>query len=95
MGSLFGFGIPCSFLPCVIIAFSSGSSNPKNILITNCILLLIKTGLFIGFFISLYSFNKDDILLIAIIPEVAFDFLVIINDSSKLNKQNNNNQNNN
>ena len=97
LGRTFGFGLPCSFFPCIIIPISSANFRPKTIFITNCILLLIKTGLFIGFFISLYNIRdcKDGILFIAIIPEIAFDFLVIINDSSKLNNQNNNNQNNN
>ena len=94
---MFGFGIPCAFFPCIIIGIIKSNYKPKIIFITNLILILIKTGLFIGYFISLYKIRegKDKLLLITILPEVVFNILIIINDASKLNNQNNNEQNNN
>ena len=95
LGSMFGCGIPCLFLPGIIIAVSKASFRPKTIFITNCILVLIKTGLFIGFLISLCKITGGAVPLIGIIPEIGFDCLFIINDSLKLNNQDNNNQDNN
>ena len=94
LGRTFAFGLPCSFLPCIIIAISKAPYTTKTTFIINCILVLIKTGLFIGYFISLYKIrDSDTLLLIGIFPEIAFNILVIMNDSSRLNNQNNSNQN--
>ena len=92
---MFGFGMPCSFLPCIIISVSQSQLKPKIVYITNIILILIKTGLFAGFFIGLSLIGNPTVFLIGIFPEVVFDFLVVINDSSKLNNENNRNQDNN
>ena len=88
----FGFGIPCSLLPCIIVVISESHLKPKITFITNFILVLIKTGLFVGFFIAIRNLR---LLLIGIFPEVAFDFILLKNDRSKLNNRNNRNQDNN
>ena len=46
---IFGLGIPCSFLPFIIITVSQSHLKPKISFITNIILIIFKTGLFAGF----------------------------------------------
>ena len=97
LNRMFAFGITYAFLAVIIISISNALYKPKVIFITNLILILIKAGLYIAYFISLYKIreSKDHILLITIFPEVVFIILIIINDASKLTNQNNNHQNNN
>ena len=85
--------IPASFIPCIMLSISQIYCNPKKTLIAIVILLIIKIGVFIGYFIILYSGKV--VRLVALIPEIAFDAMILINEILKFNDFNNRNKNNN
>ena len=96
-GRMFGFGIPCAFFPFIIIVVSKASFKPLYIFIINIFLVLGKSGLFAGFFYSLYKINecKDKTLLANIFFEGISNILIIINEIVKLLNQYIKNKNNN
>lgn len=94
---VFIFGFPCSVFPCIIIGVSFAPFKPIYTFFLNFILILGKSGLFAGFFYSLYKIKecKHKLLLVNIALELGFDVFVIINEIVKLICQKINNKNNN
>ena len=76
---------PVSALPCIMLGIGLIYNKLQITFTINVILLLIKTGLFIGYFKHLYS-GKDNkkSRYIALIPEISFDVMIFINEILKL-----------
>ena len=89
VGSMLKFGMPCAFISYMIFVCVWTINSPIISLILNIILILIKTGLFTGYFIHLYGCRHDKakIRLLTIIFEISFDFLIIINEILKIKKK--------
>ena len=88
------FAIPIFFLPCIMISISANNNKPIITFILITILLLIKIGFFICYFIHLYidRENNED-RLVALIPEITLDAMIFFNETLKLDDQKNKNKN--
>ena len=87
---VFAFGIPCLLLASMLLIHSQNFDDPKKSFKIMLILLIIKILLFTGYFIFLYlEWENKEIRLIVIIPELAFNIIILIDGIFKKN----NNQN--
>ena len=98
IGPYLSFGFPCLFLTIIVPFVSMIYSKHQLIFIVVFILILIKSGLFVGYFIHLSACrdNKDDKRLLSLFPEIGFSVLIIIHEIYKcIYFHKNKNQNNN
>ncbi len=77
------FIIPCLFITCIFICLCF--SYNKKIIIINCICIIIKLSLFIGYLINL-QYTQDNFGLISflILPEISSDICFIMSEKLKL-----------
>ena len=84
---MFIFGIPSLFLICALLPLSQKNNNTKKSLTIFFMLFIIKILLFIGYFIFLLlDREKKEIRLLTLIPEIAFDVIIVINKKLSINQ---------
>ena len=96
IGPYFLFGMLCLVLAIIVPFVCRVYDRPKVTLISVSILIFIKSGLFVSYFLHLRACrSNDDTRVLTLIPEIGFNVLMIIHEINKFNYKKNNNQKNN